>query len=228
MQSTAALSPRLARLAGAAAFLAVAVSGWLLLALEDHTYGALALALSLGLAGMFVVMELRFVRALGRFQPLFPVGEHGGTAEQALELLVDPETILPRLWVFLLRLKEEMQRAQRYGRPLTLCALEPDDFAAYLDQTFRRKVGRAVRGYLRTTDFATVDHAGRLLILLTETTSPGAEAAAKRLAKTLNSLLFTEKPCRWRGTSVVYPQDGMSPDDLLQTIDRVLAERHAA
>jgi hypothetical protein len=37
---------------------------------------------------------------------------------------------------------------------LTLCALEPDGFAAFLDDAFRGKTGRAVRGHLRTSDSA--------------------------------------------------------------------------
>jgi hypothetical protein len=228
MQSPVAPSPTLARLAWAATFVAVAVSGALLVALEDHTYGAIGLILSLGLAGIFVVMELRFVWALGRFQALASVGERDGPAERFLESLLDPETMLPRFWLFSARLTEEIQRAQRHGRALALCALEPDDLTIYLDETFRGKVGRAARGHLRTSDSATVDRSGRLLVFFAETAGSGGEAAARRLVKTLNSLLFEEKPRRWRAAMVFYPQDGMSADDLLERLHGLLVRRPAA
>jgi GGDEF domain-containing protein len=228
MQSPVAPSPALARLAWAATFVAVAVSGALLVVLEDHTYGAIGLLLSLGLAGIFVVMELRFAGALGRYQALASPGASSGPAEGFLESLLDPETALPRFWLFSARLTEEIRRAERHGRALALCALEPDDLTVYLDETFRRKAGRAVRGHLRTSDSATVGRSGRLLVLFAETAAPEAEAAARRLVKTLNSLLFEEKPRRWRAAMVFYPQDGMNTDDLLQRVDGLLANRTAA
>jgi hypothetical protein len=54
--------------------------------------------------------------------------------------------------------------------------------------------------------------------------------AARRLVKTLNSLLFDEeeKPRRWRAAMVFYPQDGMSADDLLQRLHGLLVTRPAA
>ena len=230
MQSPAAPSPTLARLAWAATFVAVVISGALLVAQEDHTYGAIGLFLSLGLAGIFFALELRFVWALGRSQVPAVIHKHGGSAEGFLESLMDPETTLPRFWIFLARVTEEIQRAQRHKRMLTLCALEPDGFAAYLDTEFRRKVGHAVRGHLRTTDSATVDQAGRLLVLFSETVGSGGEVAARRLVKTLNSLLFDkeEKPHQWRAAMVFYPQDGMSADDLLRRLDGLLVTRPAA
>lgn len=114
------------------------------------------------------------------------------------------------------------------GRRWPLCALEPDDLTVYLDETFRGKAGRAVRGHLRGSDFATVDQSGRLLVLFAETAGSGGEAAARRLVKTLNSLLFEEKPRRWRAAMVFYPQDGMNADDLLQRLRGLLVARPAA
>jgi hypothetical protein len=230
MQSPAPPSPTLARLAGVATCVTVAVSGTLLVALEDHTYGAIGLILSLGFGGMFVVTELRFLWARGRSQTPAGVAAHGGPAEGFLASLMDPETTLPRFWLFWTHVTQEVQRAQRHGRVLTLCALEPEGFAAYLDQEFRGKVGRAVRGNLRTSDSATVDPSGRLLVLFSEIAGSEGEAAARRLVRTLNSLLFEqeEKPRRWRAAMVFYPQDGTSADDLWQRLHGLLVSRPAA
>jgi hypothetical protein len=228
MQSPGVPSPALARLAWLATFVALVVSGGLLVTLEDHTYGGIGLVVSLCLAGAFVVMELRFVYALGRSQVPAAVVEHGGAAEGFLESLLDPETALPRFWLFLARLTDEVQRARRHNRVLTLCALEPDGFAAFLDDAFRGKVGRAVRGYLRTSDCATVDPSGRLLVLFAETAGSGGELAAKRLVKRLNLALFEGKAHPWRAAMVFYPQDGTSGEDLLQKLHELLAQRRAA
>lgn len=228
MQSPVVPSPMLARLASGATLVALIVSVALLVALEDHTYATIGLILSLCLAGMFVILELRFAWALGRSEAPAAAVAHGGAAEGFLESLLDPETALPRFWLFLARLTDEVQRARRHNRVLTLCALEPDGFEAFLDDAFRGKTGRAVRGHLRTSDCATVDPSGRLLVLFAETAGSGGELAAKRLVKRLNSALFEGKAHPWRGAMVFYPQDGASGEELLQKLHELLAQRRAA
>jgi len=229
MQSSLVPSPTPPRLAAAAALLAVAASGWLLVALENHIYGVTGLVLSVFLAGLFVAMELRFVRALRWAQPLASPGDElRGPAESVLGALLDPETTLPRVWLFSTRLKEEIQRAERHGRVLVLCVLEPEDPAIRLDQAFRGRVGRALRGHLRTSDFATVSHSGRLLVLFPETVVPSAEVATRRLVTTLNSVLNEGKPQRWRAALVWYPEDGRNADQLLESAQRLLAKRQVA
>jgi GGDEF domain-containing protein len=215
----------MARLAGAAALLAIAVSGSLLAAFEDRVYGVSGLLLSVFVAGLFVVMELRFARALGRVHALADPGELRGPAESVLGSLLDPETTLPRVWLFRARLTEEIQRAERYRRSLLMCVLEPEDASVRLDGEFRGKVGRAVRGHLRGSDFATVGRSGRLLMLLPETVGPAAEGAVKRLVATLNSLITEGTPLHWRGALVWYPEDGSDADQLLDSAQRLLTER---
>ena len=158
--------------AGVLAFVTAAVSVALLVVVDSHAYGAGGLALFACLAGLFFVLELRFARDLGRYQALASVSGLVGPAEQFLGSLMDPDTMLPRFWLFSARLTEEIQRAERHKRTLTLCVLEPDDLTIYLDQTFRQKVGPAVQGHLRGSDSATVDHSGRLLVLFAETSGP--------------------------------------------------------
>jgi len=228
MQSPVVPSPALPRLAGAAALFAVAVSGWLLVALEDDAYGAAGLVLSLSLAGLFAVMELRVARALRWAHAQASLGGFRGPAESVLESLLDPETMLPRTWLFLVRLTEEVHRAERYGRVLALCVLEPEDPFVRLDQGFRAKAGRAVRGHLRGSDFATIGRSGKLLVLFPETVEPAAEGAAGRLVETLNSLLAEGEPLRWRAALVWYPKDGRNADQLLDWAQHLLAQPSAA
>jgi hypothetical protein len=109
-----------------------------------------------------------------------------------------------------------------------VCLLEPDDFTIYLEKGFQAKVGSAVRGHLRGSDFATVEDTGRLLMLFTEITERMAEAAVRRLVTTLNSLVFEEKPHRWRAALAHYPRDGTKADDPLEAAHRLLIRRPAA
>ena len=228
MQSPVAPSSNLARLAGAAALFGVAASGWLLVALENRSLGAAGLMLSVLLASLFVVVELRSARSPRWTSMQATPAGFQGPAESVLASLMDPETTLPRVWLFLARLREEVHRAERYGRPLALCVLEPEDRLVRLDGEFRAKVGRAVQGHLRGSDFATIGQSGRLLVLLPEIAEPAAEKAARRLVAMLNSLLAEGKPLPWRAALVWYPRHGKDAQQLLDSAERVLAQQPAA
>lgn len=228
MQRPVVPSPALPRLAGVSALFAVAVSGWLLVALEDDAYGAIGLILAVSLAGLFAVMELRIAGALRRGPAQVSFDGLHGPAESILGSLLDPETTLPRPWLFLARMSEEVHRAERYGRVLALCVLEPEDPFVRLDEGFRGKAGRAVRGHLRGSDFATIGRSGKLLVLFPEAVEPAAEGAAGRLVETLNSLLAEGEPLRWRAALVWYPRDGSNADQLLDWAQHLLAQASAA
>ena len=228
MRSPVGRSRALARLVGVTAIVAVVVSGLLLVTVGDHTYGGAGLILAIGLAGVFFILELLHFRSLGWSQALASLGGLREPARTGLDLLLDPETTLSRSWLFAVRVTEEIERAKRYGRALALCLLEPDDRTLLLDDQFRGRVGRAVRGHVRTSDFATLDRGGRLLVLLPETTMSAAQEAAKRLVTMLNSQLFEGEPRRWRGAFAYYPKDGTNAERLLETVYSALAKSTAA
>ncbi len=228
MRSPAVPSLTPLRLAGVAALLVAAVSGWMLAVVEDHLYGAVGLVVATFVGGRFLLMELRIARTLRWAQGRAGLGGSHETADSLLDSLLDPETTLPRTWLFLVRLTEEVRRAERYSRALALCVLETEDPLVRLDESFRGRAGRAVRGHLRGSDYATVGHSGRLLVLLPETNEPAAEEAARRLVRTLNSLLTEGEPLRWRAALVWYPEDGKDADQLLDWAQRLLAQPSAA
>lgn len=209
----------------------MAISGLLLVAFEEHAYGGVALILSIVLAGLFFILELLHARSLGWSQALATLGglrEPREPVETGLTLLLDPETTLSRSWLFAVRVTEEVERAHRYGRALAVCLLEPDDRLLLLDEDFRGRVGRAVRGHLRSSDFATLDRGGRLLVLLPETTVPAARDAVRRLVARLNSRLFEGESRRWRGAFAYYPKDGTNAERLLETVYRGIDQFAAA
>lgn len=234
MRGPISRSRTLARLIGVTAIVAVAVSGLLLVTVEDRIYGGAGLMISIGLAGGFFVLELFHFRSLNWSQALATLRglreprEPREPAEAGLTLLLDPETTLSRTWLFSVRVTEEVERAHRYGRALALCLLEPEDRTLLLDEDFRSRVGRAVRGHLRSSDFATLDRGGRLLVLLPEATIPAVREAAGRLVTRLNSQLFEGKPRRWRGAFAYYPKDGTNAERLLETVYSGLAQSPAA
>jgi hypothetical protein len=225
MRSPAAPLRTLARLACIATGVAVAVSVWLLLTLEERAYGIAALIVSICFAGLFLILELVYSRYLNWFQSLASLARLREPVETGLQLLLDPETTLPRSWVFSVRMTEEIQRAKRNGQELALCLLEPDDRALLLEEGFRGEVGRAIGGGVRRGEFATVDSSGRLLILLPGTAGAAVEEAARRFARALNSRLFEGEPRRWKGAFAYYPRDGTTADELLETAHTLLNER---
>lgn len=227
MRSPTAPLCTLSRLACVATGVAVAVSVWLLVAREDRAYGSAALIVAICFAGVFLILEMVYSRYLSWFRALGSLAGLGEPVETGLELLLDPETTLPRSWVFSVRMTEEIQRAKRNGGALALCLLEPDDQVLLLDESFRGEVGRAVGGGVRSGEFATVDSSGRLLILLPGTAGGTVEEAARRFAKTLNSRLFEGEPRRWRGAFAYYPNDGTTADELLEAAHTLLNERAA-
>ncbi len=227
MRSPAAPLRTLARLACVATGVAVAVSVWLLLTLEERAYGAAALIVSICFVALFLTLEMAHSRYLGWFQALAGLARLREPAETGLELLLDPETTLPRPWIFSVRMTEEIQRAMRNGQELALCLMEPDDRALLLEEGFRGRVGRAVGGGIRKGEFATVDSGGRLLILLPGTGGSEAEQAARRFAKALNSRLFEGEPRRWNGAFAYYPSDGTTAGELLETAHTLLNQRAA-
>jgi hypothetical protein len=228
MRSPTAPLQTLAMVACAATGVAVAVSVWMLLTLEERAYGIAALIVSICLVALFLILEMARSRYLGWFEALAGLGRPRTPAETGLELLLDPETTLPRPWVFSVRMTEEIQRAMRNGQEVALCVLEPDDRTLLLEDGFRGRVGRAVGGgSVRKGEFATVDNGGRLLILLPGAGGAEAEGAARRFAKVLNSQLFEGQPRQWNGAFAYYPVDGTTAGELLETAQTLLKRRAA-
>jgi GGDEF domain-containing protein len=94
-------------------------------------------------------------------------------------VIYDRDTGLFTRWYIELRGEEECNRAARYGRPLTLLAVEPtSESEDWLDY---RSVALWLRHQLRAVDVAGYLGYARFVVIMPETAVEAAQAAATRL-----------------------------------------------
>ena len=122
-------------------------------------------------------------------------------------------TGLYRWWVGRQRLLEEIARADRFEQSFAVVVLEPADLAEEQPSEIIGLAGRALRRALRIYDFAAQYDDARFVALLPEANREGARAAGKRLLAELRAASMPQ--VRWRGALVTYPEDGSSPNELL-------------
>jgi diguanylate cyclase (GGDEF)-like protein len=127
------------------------------------------------------------------------------------------------------RLRREMDRAERYGRPLSLIVFDLDDFKFLNDlhghqegDLVLRRVAAAASEGLRASDMACRIGGEEFAILLPETGKRAARAAADRLCARVRSL-----PNGVRTTTVscgvaAYPSDAPNVTEFLTAADAAL------
>jgi GGDEF domain-containing protein len=116
--------------------------------------------------------------------------------------IYDRKTQLYAYWYLQLRGEEEIARARRYGRALSLIsawAPTPEATAA---------LAAHLRAGLRRTDLPGYLHNSHFVVLLTETGAEGGAIVLERIITTVGPGL--------RGAAVAYPDDGQSFDELLE------------
>ncbi|MBT1075519.1 sensor domain-containing diguanylate cyclase [Geobacter grbiciae] len=129
----------------------------------------------------------------------------------------------------------ELNRAKRYGNPLSLIMMDVDDFKKFND-TYGHPLGDKLLGSmgdilteaLRNTDFAFRYGGEEFIVLLPETDFSSALNVAERLRESVEQKSVDEM----RGIAlnavtvsvgvVSYPQDGETSDDLLNGVDELL------
>ena len=203
----------LAWLAALGAVLDLVVAGVLFLALDEPQWGAVVLALPVGLGGAFALLQLRSGAGGAPSQDREAPAPPRIPDETGEGLPVYPSTGLYRWWVFRQRLAEEIARADRYQRSLVVVLLEPANLLADSTDEVYARAAKALRQSLRFSDFAGQFDEERFLALLPETDREGAKIVGHRLLADLRS--SSEPPVRWRGALVTYPEDGAGPDTLI-------------
>ena len=133
------------------------------------------------------------------------------------------------------RMALEMNRAIRYGTPLSLLLLDVDCFKEYND-TFGHVAGDTVLRTLsqvlhlqgRETDFFARYGGEEFIAILPHTGSEGAQAVAERLRTAISEVLWPSRPVTASiGAATLLP--GMSAeDDLISAADRALYAAKAA
>lgn len=132
------------------------------------------------------------------------------------------------------RLDEEMERAKRYFRDLSLLMIDIDHFKAFNDiyghqagDSVLQTVFRMLLEYIRNTDFAARYGGEEFVIILPETTSDQAYVVAERLRTNMNTYEFTfdKKELAYITVSIGYatfPDDADEPEVLIRKADQGL------
>lgn len=112
----------------------------------------------------------------------------------------DNKTRLYNYRYFLQRLSNEVARARRYGRPVSLVVLDINNFKAFNDthghiaaDRALAEVARTIRNSIRVVDIPSRFGGDEFVILLPETDIRGAKVVAERLKKTIESQRYINK-----------------------------------
>jgi two-component system, cell cycle response regulator len=139
------------------------------------------------------------------------------------------------------RLVEELLRASRYGRALSVAILDVDGFKQFNDtyghpagDAALRTLAAALRGSARRSDIVARYGGEEFVIILTETRVHEAVAKLDSLREEVGRLPIETPRASWPGKLTVsagvasWPDDGAWPDELLHAADdRLLAAKRA-
>jgi two-component system, cell cycle response regulator len=139
------------------------------------------------------------------------------------------------------RLIEELLRASRYGRALSVAILDVDGFKQFNDtyghpagDAALRTLAAALRGSARRSDVVARYGGEEFVIILTETRVQEAVAKLDALREEIGKLPIETPRASWPGRLTLsagvasWPDDGAWPDELLHAADdRLLAAKRA-
>lgn len=144
----------------------------------------------------------------------------------------DPDAGLYNRRFFDAKLFDEVGRAHRYGRPLSLLLLDLDAFKAYNDEyghtagdVLLARIGALVRADIRTSDIGCRYGGEESAVIATES----SVTEAHRLAQRLHGAIGGPQTAGGVRTSVTvsigiagFPEHGQDPAQLVQAADRAL------
>ncbi len=117
------------------------------------------------------------------------------------EAIVDRTTGVFNHHYFIVRVREEVARSRRYGRPISLLLVDVDDFKGFeqsysmhLGNVLLRDLGRRFKGLLRATDILARYTASTFAVIVPETKAPEGAAPAEIIRKHIqDSLAVAER-----------------------------------
>ncbi len=144
---------------------------------------------------------------------------------------IDSQTGLANRQFLEERFGEEILRAQRLQRLLTLVLLDVDRAASApgedgkaLDERVIQPMAASLLAQTRGFDLAAHIEDDRFALLLPETNRAGAAAILSRLARGAGDAASAATPLQFRAGIAVYPNDGTTVAHLLHHADKVLRQ----
>ncbi len=141
---------------------------------------------------------------------------------------------------FALRLREEIQRAERYDKPMCLVMLDMDGFKELnrqhghlIGDEILQQVCTVIRRNLRAVDIAARFGGDEIVVILPETTVSAGLAIITRLQAAMSDEIFVGHngvPVKLSLCAGIaqFPGDAAAPDDLINKADMALLEAKAA
>jgi diguanylate cyclase (GGDEF)-like protein len=146
----------------------------------------------------------------------------------------DPLTGLANYRQFIAVLESEVRRSARTGRPFALVMLDVDDLKRINDQFGHLtgsqalcRVADALRRNCRAVDTASRFGGDEFALILPETDAPAAWLVARRVRERLEQDTATPRVLASVGVAV-YPEDGETPERLIELADRLMYESKLA
>jgi diguanylate cyclase (GGDEF)-like protein len=164
---------------------------------------------------------------------------HNALLHEELERLsvTDRLTELYNHGYFQQRLEEELERASRFGRTLSLIMLDIDNFKQFNDRwghprgdTVLRAVSAVIRQNLREIDVAARYGGEEFIVVLPETDEAGALAVAERIRRSMAEHEFDAgegAPVAHQTVSLgvaTYPTHGVTAPRLVEAVDAAMYE----
>ncbi len=142
---------------------------------------------------------------------------------------LDSLTKLYNVTYFYKYLDRELQKAQRYNRPLTVVIFDLDQFDSYNrlfgrlegDQVLRI-VANTIRDSLRTIDIPCRYGGEEMAVVLPETDQENGLFVAERTRKSVETHPFSLKHVTISGGLAVFPTDGKDPKELMKKAESAL------
>jgi diguanylate cyclase (GGDEF)-like protein len=133
------------------------------------------------------------------------------------------------------RLREEIARAQRHGRPMSLLFADLDNFKVFNDthghrmgDELLRQVAARLRATVRRTDFAARYGGDEFAVILPETPLNGASVACDNLRRAIGEEPFRIGSQRITvtvsGGLAAYPEAGATAEELIDACDQALRQ----
>ena len=150
-------------------------------------------------------------------------------------MLTDPLTGTGNRRLLMLRLEDEVQRAQRYARPLTAVFLDLDHFKQVNDKhghdvgdTALVEVATCIKARLRQSDHVARFGGEEFVLLLTETPLDAALPLVEHIRTTISTLHVHGLPGRITASAgLAQWRDGEAGEDLLRRADQALYQAKA-
>ena len=142
---------------------------------------------------------------------------------------IDEMTTLFNKREFLQRVKEEVNRARRYGRKLSILIFDLDNFKEWNDtyghlagDKLLREIGEIIKSSTRSTDLAFRFGGDEFVILFPETSIDGASLTAQKILENISKRFNNDEVKLSASAGIAEYKPGETPEEFISRADKAL------